>query len=126
MYLLLSHTFNRKISTFNASRELPSKIKVDQLLILWLNKVSGVVCAKHLEEVNGPVCNLDPRDQKKNKGHVMKSRTTPPMPLIVGGDLYCGIYDGQSLAALLLHYCPQHCSWSGQFKQICNYNWYFC
>lgn len=101
------------ISTFNASKELPSQVEVDLLLILWLNKLSSGVCAKLEEESNRLIRDPDPRQKRRNKAAILESGGKPTIPLIKG-DLYGGVSDGRVLAALLLHYAPQACTWNGE------------
>lgn len=105
----------RKLSTFNASKELPSKVEVELLLMLWLNKVSEAVYAKRADEINSLLQSTDPKQRKKSKSMVVKSGGYPAIPLITG-DICIGISDGQNLAALMLHYAPNSCSWNGQSK----------
>lgn len=85
------------------------------MLILWLNKVAEAVYAKRADEINGLLQDPDPKQRKKNKSVVVKSGGYPAIPLIVG-DICTGISDGQSLAALMLHYAPQACNWNGKYK----------
>ena len=87
---------------------------MDLLLTLWLNKVSDVVYAKRADEINGLLQDPDLKQRKKNKSVVAKSGGYPAIPLITG-DICVGISDGQSLAALMLHYVPHACSWNGQY-----------
>ena len=101
------------ISAFNASKELPSQVEVDSLLILWLNKVSEVVNAKLEEEFDKLVYDPDPRQRRRNKAAILGSGGKIAIPLIEG-DLYRGLCDGRVLAALLLHYAPQACTWNGE------------
>ncbi len=93
-------------------------MEVDLLLILWLNKVSEAVYTKRADEINGLLQDSDPKLRKKNKAAVAKSGGYPAIPLIAG-DICTGISDGQSLAALMLHYVPQACTWNGKCN-LCN------
>ena len=97
----------RAISDFNPSRELPCDI--EGCLLLWLNKVSMYMC------------------QQFNLLH--KSQQVKSRPMLIGeGELDIPIStklvehtrDGQSLAALLIHYAPQIAHWEGEFT-ICLY-----
>ena len=88
--------YDRRISTFNASKELPNKTEVDVLLVIWLRKVSEAVNEEHYYPC--------PRRKKRTK-----SRGIPS----IDGDLCSGISDGQNLASLLLYYAPQSYNWSG-------------
>lgn len=113
MYYKNHYCRRLSISTFNASKELPSQVEVDSLFIVWLNKVSEVVCAKLEEEFDRLVYDLDPRQRRRNKAAMLGSGgkvTIPP----IQGDLYGGMCDGRVLAALLLHYAPQACTWNGE------------
>lgn len=101
------------LSTFNASKELPSQVEVDLLLILWLNKVTESVSSKLEEEFNRLVHDPDARQRRRNKAVMLECSGKLTIPLIKG-DLYGGIHDGQVLAALLLHYAPHACTWNGE------------
>lgn len=96
----------RSISTFNASRELPSS--VEDSLILWLNKVSESLRKVNKEESAALLMDSDPLQRRRSKMKLMNS--PPEIPSI--DQLGAGIADGQCLAALLLHYCQGdvHCS----------------
>lgn len=87
---------------------------MDLLLILWLNKVSAAVFAERQKEVKKLLQEPDPRQRRRNKAMLLQSggNSNPAVPHIEG-DLGSGIRDGRSLAALLLHYAPQDCTWKG-------------
>lgn len=80
---------------------------------MWLNKVSGSVQAKRSEEVNRLIHDPDPRQRRRNKTAITQFGDHIVIPMIKAGDLCSGIYDGKTLAALLLHYAPQDCTWNG-------------
>lgn len=106
----------RQISRFNPSKELPSKIEVDLLLKLWLNKVSAAVFSEHQAKVKQLLMEPDLRRRRKNKVLLLQSgvgnnHTIPH----IEGDLCSGIKDGRSLATLLLYYAPQDFSMNGAF-----------
>ena len=90
---------------------------MDLLLTLWLNKVAEAVYTKRADEINSLLQDPDPKQRKKNKSVVVKSGGYPAIPLIVG-DICTGISDGQSLAALMLHYAPQACNWNGMSNTL--------
>ena len=99
---------SRCISTFNASRELPSS--VEDSLVLWLNKVSEAVCNCNKEETTALLLEPDPLQRRRNKVKLMNSPETRIPPV---DQLGAGITDGQCLAALLLHYCQDSVKCSG-------------
>ena len=101
----------RCISTFNASRELPSG--VEDSLVLWLNKVSESVCNFSKEETTALLLESDPLQRRRNKVKLMNS---PEMRIPPVDQLGAGITDGQCLAALLLHYCQDSVKWSGMLS----------
>ena len=107
----------RKISTFNVSKELPNKIELDLLITVWLNKVSEAVCNTRSKEIDILMHEPDPRQRRRNKAMVMQSGDNPVIPPILG-DLYSGISDGQSVAALLLHYLPHVCEWKSKSHEF--------
>ena len=100
----------RKISKFNASKELPSQLKVDLLLILWLNKVAECVSARLEEEANRT--DQGSRQRRRKKAVITESGGKLTIP-VIKEDLYKGIYDGKILAALLFYYVPHTCTWNG-------------
>ena len=99
--LLVTNPFTllRSISSFNASRELPSN--VEDSLILWLNKVSEAVCLLRKEETTALLLDPDPTQRRRNKAKLMNQ---PGMRIPRIDQLGAGIADGQCLAALILHY----------------------
>lgn len=117
LWILFAVTDRRlSISTFNASKELPSQVEADSLLILWLNKVSEGVRVKLAEEMNRLIHDPDPRQRRRNKAAMLETSGKLTTPLIKG-DLYRGIRDGQIFAALLLHYAPHACTWKGELAR---------
>ena len=104
----ISFTPFRSISSFNASRELPSS--VEDSLILWLNKVSEAVCQLCKEETTALVLDPDPIQRRRNKVKLMNQ---PEMRIPRVDQLGAGIADGQCLAALILHYHKDSAKSSG-------------
>ena len=88
---------------------------------MWLNKVSESVRAKRLEEVDRLIHEPDPRQRRRNKTAVTQFGDNIAIPVIKEGDLCSGIHDGKTLAALLLHYAPQDCTWNGLY--LLHYHW---
>ena len=84
--------FDRRIFSFNPSKELPSKPDVELLLITWLNKVAQAVSDEQYTR----------RRRRRRKG-----------VLTVTGDLCCALKDGRNLALLLVYYDPESFSWNG-------------
>lgn len=105
---IVTPCLSRCISTFNASRELPSS--VEDSLVLWLNKVSEAVCNYSKEEMTGLLLEPDPFQRRRNKVKLLDSPETSIPPV---NQLGAGITDGQCLAALLLHYCQDSVKCSG-------------
>ena len=101
-------TLFRSISSFNASRELPSS--VEDSLILWLNKVSDAVCQLSKEETTALLLDSDPIQRRRNKVKLM-NQAEMRIPRI--DELGAGITDGQCLAALILHYHKDSAKSSG-------------
>ena len=107
---------SRSISSFNASRELPSS--VEDSLILWLNKVSEAVCQLSKEETTALLLDPDPMQRRRNKVKLMNQ---PEMSIPRIDELGTGITDGQCLVALLLHYHKDFVNSSGT---RCTRTWY--
>ena len=110
----------RSISSFNASRELPSS--VEDSLILWLNKVSEAVCQLSKEETTALLLDPDPTQRRRNKVKLMNQ---PGMRIPRIDQLGAGIADGQCLAALILHYHKDSAKSSGKACScyLMSYTW---
>ena len=105
--------FPRQLSTFNPSKELPCR--VEDALVLWLNKVSQAVCT-NLAVTDTLLQEPDAGQRRRNRLKKMgvEEPLIPPTE-----DLCCGTASGQCLAALMIHYVPQLAKWSGEFGSTC-------